>query len=106
MFVISEKLGLSPARPEALSEESGLEPMSEEPEPKFEGPRLEPMPESQSEGPGLEPLPEGWVPVIHESGGELYLHKESRTCTWSRPFVLGHSVKVKVSCADYLVCIM
>ena len=56
----------------------------------------ESLPEPLSEDPELEPLPEGWVAVDHESGGELYLHRQSRTCTWSRPFVLGHSAKVKV----------
>ena len=41
-------------------------------------------------------LPSGWVTVAHESGGMVYLHKESRVVTLSRPYNLTSSVTVKV----------
>ncbi|KAL7645341.1 UNVERIFIED_CONTAM: hypothetical protein RMT77_003727 [Armadillidium vulgare] len=37
----------------------------------------------------FEVLPEGWVEVTHNSGMPIYLHKESRVCTFSRPYFLG-----------------
>ncbi|TMS32823.1 hypothetical protein L596_000624 [Steinernema carpocapsae] len=34
-------------------------------------------------------LPEGWVEVSHESGVQVYLHRMTRVCTFSRPYLLG-----------------
>ena len=44
----------------------------------------------------VKPLPLGWVIVAHESGVMVYLHKESRVVTLSRPYHLSSSVTVKV----------
>jgi len=41
---------------------------------------------------GLDPfdiLPEGWLIVTHMSGMPVYLHKQLRVCTLSRPYFLG-----------------
>jgi len=37
----------------------------------------------------FEVLPEGWIEVTHSSGMPLYLHKQSRVCTVSKPYYLG-----------------
>ncbi|KAJ8312850.1 hypothetical protein KUTeg_010223 [Tegillarca granosa] len=37
----------------------------------------------------FEVLPEGWVVVTHNSGMPVYLHKQSRVCTLSKPYFLG-----------------
>lgn len=37
----------------------------------------------------FEILPEGWIEVTHSSGLPLYLHKQSRVCTMSKPYYLG-----------------
>lgn len=37
----------------------------------------------------FEPLPEGWIEVTHSSGMPIYLHKQSRVCTASKPYYLG-----------------
>lgn len=37
----------------------------------------------------FEVLPEGWIEVMHSSGMPLYLHKQSRVCTTSKPYYLG-----------------
>lgn len=37
----------------------------------------------------FEVLPEGWIEVTHSSGIPLYLHKQSRVCTVSKPYYLG-----------------
>lgn len=37
----------------------------------------------------FEILPEGWIEVTHSSGMPLYLHKQSRVCTMSKPYYLG-----------------
>lgn len=34
-------------------------------------------------------LPEGWIKISHNSGMPLYLHKDSRVCTLSKPYFLG-----------------
>lgn len=34
-------------------------------------------------------LPEGWIQVTHNSGMPVYLHKQSRVCTLSKPYFLG-----------------
>ncbi|XP_078524051.1 microprocessor complex subunit DGCR8 [Lissotriton helveticus] len=39
--------------------------------------------------PPTEPLPEGWLMTYHNSGIPVYLHRESRVVTWSRPYFLG-----------------
>ncbi|XP_069476121.1 microprocessor complex subunit DGCR8 [Ambystoma mexicanum] len=39
--------------------------------------------------PPTEPLPEGWIMTFHNSGIPVYLHRESRVVTWSRPYFLG-----------------
>lgn len=37
----------------------------------------------------FEVLPEGWIEATHSSGMPLYLHKQSRVCTMSKPYYLG-----------------
>ncbi|XP_072164324.1 microprocessor complex subunit DGCR8-like [Diadema setosum] len=37
----------------------------------------------------LEGLPDGWVRISHQCGMPLYLHRPTRVCTWSRPYLLG-----------------
>ena len=37
----------------------------------------------------VEPLPEGWVSVTHMSGMPVYLHRQSRVVTITRPYFLG-----------------
>lgn len=37
----------------------------------------------------FEVLPEGWIEVTHFSGMPLYLHCQSRVCTFSKPYYLG-----------------
>lgn len=39
--------------------------------------------------PPTEPLPDGWIMTFHNSGVPVYLHRESRVVTWSRPYFLG-----------------
>ncbi|XP_045482061.1 microprocessor complex subunit DGCR8 [Harmonia axyridis] len=34
-------------------------------------------------------LPEGWIKISHNSGMPLFLHKDSRVCTLSKPYFLG-----------------
>jgi len=34
-------------------------------------------------------LPEGWLIVTHMSGMPVFLHKQLRVCTVSRPYFLG-----------------
>lgn len=38
----------------------------------------------------FEVLPDGWIEVTHFSGMPLYLHKQSRVCTMSKPYYLGN----------------
>ena len=46
----------------------------------------------------FEVLPEGWVAVTHNSGMPVYLHKQTRVCTLSKPYFLGPgSVRVRKS---------
>ncbi|XP_065891179.1 microprocessor complex subunit DGCR8-like [Dysidea avara] len=40
-------------------------------------------------------LPEGWVAIHHASGATVYLHRESRVCTWSRPYIIKKGTSVK-----------
>ena len=45
----------------------------------------------------FEVLPEGWVQATHNSGIPIYLHRQSRVCTVSRPYFLGPgSVRVSL----------
>lgn len=37
----------------------------------------------------FEVLPEGWIEVTHFSGMPIYLHKQTRVCTVSKPYHLG-----------------
>ncbi|ESO99587.1 hypothetical protein LOTGIDRAFT_141857, partial [Lottia gigantea] len=53
-------------------------------------------------------LPEGWVVVTHNSGMPVYLHKDTRVCTMSRPYFLGpgsvrrHDIPVSaIPCLQY-----
>ncbi|GCC28719.1 hypothetical protein chiPu_0007153 [Chiloscyllium punctatum] len=39
--------------------------------------------------PPSEPLPDGWIMTFHNSGIPVYLHRETRVVTWSRPYFLG-----------------
>ena len=36
-------------------------------------------------------LPPGWVEISHFCGMPVYLHKEMRVCTLSRPYSLGNA---------------
>ena len=36
-------------------------------------------------------LPEGWVQVTHASGMPLFLNRQTRVCTLSRPYYIGQS---------------
>ncbi|XP_019854471.1 PREDICTED: microprocessor complex subunit DGCR8-like isoform X1 [Amphimedon queenslandica] len=40
-------------------------------------------------------LPDGWVPIQHESGGQVYFHKPTRVCTWSKPYIVSTSKTIK-----------
>jgi microprocessor complex subunit DGCR8 len=43
-------------------------------------------------------LPEGWIIVTHMSGMPVYLHKQLRVCSLSRPYFLGPgSARVRLS---------
>ncbi|CAN8016576.1 unnamed protein product [Ixodes persulcatus] len=53
-------------------------------------------------------LPEGWIQVTHNSGMPVYLHKQSRVCTLSKPYFLGpgstrkHEVPISaIPCLHY-----
>lgn len=53
-------------------------------------------------------LPEGWVQVTHDSGMPLYLHRQSRVCSLSRPYFLGpgsvrkHEIPISsIPCLSY-----
>lgn len=57
----------------------------------------------------FEVLPEGWVQVTHNSGMPVYLHKQSRVCTMSKPYFLGqasvrkHDIPLSaIPCLQYL----
>ncbi|XP_037067843.1 microprocessor complex subunit DGCR8-like [Pollicipes pollicipes] len=57
----------------------------------------------------VEPLPEGWVQVTHMSGLPVYLHRQSRVVTITRPYFLGpgsvrkHDVPLySIPCLQYL----
>lgn len=53
--------------------------------------------------PPTEPLPDGWIMTFHNSGVPVYLHRESRVVTWSRPYFLGTgSIRVGESSVIYL----
>lgn len=45
----------------------------------------------------FEVLPEGWIEVTHFSGMPIYLHKQTRVCTASKPYYLGAG-SARVSC--------
>lgn len=56
----------------------------------------------------FELLPEGWVQVTHDSGMPLYLHRQSRVCSLSRPYFLGpgsvrkHEIPISsIPCLNY-----
>ncbi|XP_076344510.1 microprocessor complex subunit partner of drosha [Tachypleus tridentatus] len=53
-------------------------------------------------------LPEGWIEVGHNSGMPVYLHRQTRVCTLSKPYFLGpgsarkHDIPVSsVPCLHY-----
>ncbi|CAH0388010.1 unnamed protein product [Bemisia tabaci] len=53
-------------------------------------------------------LPEGWVEVSHHSGMPIYLHKQSRVVTMSKPYFLGpasarwHKIPISaIPCLQY-----
>lgn len=50
----------------------------------------------------FEMLPEGWIQATHNSGMPLYLHKQTRVCTLSKPYFLGPG-SVRVSCIGFLI---
>ena len=37
----------------------------------------------------FEVLPEGWIEVTHSCGMPVYLHRESRVCTVTKPYFIG-----------------
>lgn len=48
--------------------------------------------------PPTEPLPDGWIMTFHNSGIPVYLHRETRVVTWSRPYFLGTgSIRVRTA---------
>ncbi|KFM62111.1 Microprocessor complex subunit DGCR8, partial [Stegodyphus mimosarum] len=54
-------------------------------------------------------LPEGWIEVTHNSGMPIYLHKQTRVCSVSKPYFLGpgstrkHEIPVSaIPCLHYL----
>lgn len=56
----------------------------------------------------FEVLPEGWIEVTHNSGMPVYLHKQTRVCTLSKPYFLGpgsarkHEVPITaIACLHY-----
>lgn len=51
--------------------------------------------------PPTEPLPDGWIMTFHNSGIPVYLHRESRVVTWSRPYFLGTG-SIRVRPVNYL----
>lgn len=51
--------------------------------------------------PPTEPLPDGWIMTFHNSGIPVYLHRETRVVTWSRPYFLGTgSIRVGLDSAS------
>ncbi|CAG5107914.1 Oidioi.mRNA.OKI2018_I69.chr1.g3550.t1.cds [Oikopleura dioica] len=38
-----------------------------------------------------DPIPDGWTVINHHSGFPVYMHKETRIVTWSRPYYIGSS---------------
>lgn len=53
----------------------------------------------------FEILPEGWVEITHFSGMPVYLHKQSRVCTLSKPYYLGQG-SARVCFIYYLFSIL
>ncbi|XP_053375683.1 microprocessor complex subunit DGCR8-like [Mercenaria mercenaria] len=56
----------------------------------------------------FEMLPAGWIALSHNCGMPVYLHKESRVCTFSRPYYIGsgssrsHEVPISsIPCLQY-----
>lgn len=51
----------------------------------------------------FEMLPEGWLQVTHISGMPIYLHRQSRVCSASKPYFLGPgSVRVSI-CVTFAI---
>lgn len=50
-------------------------------------------------------LPDGWISVVHESGGKLYLHRDTRVCTWSKPYYVSTSRTIKVDNAMIFIVV-
>eukprot|EP00058_Branchiostoma_floridae_P003828 XP_002589316.1 hypothetical protein BRAFLDRAFT_77769 [Branchiostoma floridae] len=57
----------------------------------------------------LEPLPEGWIVTTHNCGMPVYLHRETRVVSWSRPYFLGtgsirkHNIPISsIPCFHYI----
>jgi len=51
---------------------------------------------TEKKGNSFEVLPTGWINVRHGSGVPLYFHRDTRVCTWSKPYFLGTgSVRVR-----------
>jgi len=53
-------------------------------------------------------LPEGWIKFIHTSGMPVYMNKNTKVCSFSKPYFLGvnslknHDIPVKnIPCLDY-----
>ena len=45
----------------------------------------------------FEVLPDGWVTLCHDSGLQIYLHRQSRVISMSRPFFVGKGNNARVS---------
>ncbi|CAL1276990.1 unnamed protein product [Larinioides sclopetarius] len=50
-------------------------------------------------------LPEGWIEVTHNSGMPIYLHKQSRVCSVSKPYFLGPG-STRVSSAAFSAAVL
>lgn len=41
-------------------------------------------------------LPEGWIGLAHKTGAIVYMHRDTRVVTWSRPYKLGKHGSLRV----------
>ncbi|XP_061189547.1 microprocessor complex subunit DGCR8-like [Saccostrea echinata] len=70
--------------------EEGVSKKSLKPEDAEEGPSQREKLVLQEKGSDpFDMLPEGWVLVTHNSGMPVYLHKQSRVVTFSKPYFIG-----------------
>ena len=52
----------------------------------------------------FEVLPDGWVTLCHDSGLQIYLHRQSRVISMSRPFFVGkgNNARVRLSSTEFI----